>query len=222
MSNMIEALFIGFVTGFFLSIPIGPINLAVINEAFRKGFARAVLIGLGGVVADTFYCATAFLGFSPLLSKIKFLWPSLQFIGGIVVFVIGIRYSINPIIDPSSIEESSEMKIGQHFTKAFPIGFVMGISNLGLFILWGGVNAIFVSHGWIEPSIEAILICILGIFIGSSSWFVLISFLVARMHRQISSEIISKITRTGGFLLVVFGLILCYRSLFGSPSTHFF
>ena len=217
---MISSFFLGLLTGFSLSIPIGPINLTVINEAFRKGFARAVLIGLGGVTADTFYCAMAFLGFSPFLSKVKFLWPSLQFVGGVIVFVIGIRYLVCGTVD-FILMDRTESSIRHHITKAFPIGFFMGISNFSLFILWGGVNTLFISHGWLEPDLRIILITIAGICAGSSAWFVLISFLVGRLHRQISPEMIAQVARVCGFLLVVFGLILCYRAVF-RPHSHFF
>ena len=218
---MISTFILGLITGFLLSVPIGPINLTVINEAFQKGFVRAALIGLGGVAADTFYCAMAFLGFSPVLAKIQFLWPYLQFLGGIIVFVIGFRYVLNPDFDFTQTRAQTENTIRHHLTKAFPIGFFMGISNLSLFILWGGVNTLFISHGWIEPHLGKILACIAGIFLGSSSWFVSIAFLVAKMHRRIEPETISRITRTCGVLLVVFGLALCYHSFFTSTK-HFF
>ncbi len=217
---MIQAFFLGILTGFSLSIPIGPINLTVINEAFRKGFARAALIGLGGVVADTFYCAMAFLGFSPFLSRVKLLWPSLQFVGGVIVFVIGTRYLVCGAVDFIRGNQT-ENSMRHHVTKAFPIGFFMGISNFSLFILWGGVNTLFIAHGWLEPALGIILTFIAGLFTGSSAWFILISFLIARLHRQINAEAIAWIARVCGFLLVVFGLILCYRSLFRLHS-HFF
>ena len=217
---MISSFIIGLFVGFFLSVPIGPINLTVINEAFRKGFSRAVLIGLGGIVADIFYCTMAFFGFSSVLAYTHFLWPFLQFAGGIIVFVIGIRYAIRQNIDFSPITRRAESRIG-HFTKAFPIGFVMGISNLSLFVLWGGVNTILISYGLIKPTVVSMLMCILGIMLGSSIWFVGISLLISKMHRQIHFETISRITRICGFLLLFFGIYLCYHSLFGTRGSLF-
>src|SRR6266550_616059 len=42
----------GLVSGFLLSVPVGPINLTIINEGARRGFNWASLIGLGAVVMD--------------------------------------------------------------------------------------------------------------------------------------------------------------------------
>ena len=217
---MIAAFFVGFLTGFSLSIPIGPINLTVINEAFRKGFPRAFLIGLGGVTADTFYCVMAFFGFSPLLAKAQYLWPVLQFFGGVVVLTIGVRYSFLPQVPFSGMTQKTDSHI-EHFKKAFPIGFVLGISNFALFVLWCGVSALLISHGWVKPSLRSVLISIFGIALGSTTWFFLIALLISKLHRQVSSETISFATRICGFLLLVFGVFLCYHSFLGKHPVHF-
>ena len=37
----------GFISGLFLSIPVGPVNLSIINEGARRGFQWAIMISLG-------------------------------------------------------------------------------------------------------------------------------------------------------------------------------
>ena len=37
----------GFISGLLLSIPVGPVNLTIMNEGARQGFFWALLIGLG-------------------------------------------------------------------------------------------------------------------------------------------------------------------------------
>ena len=44
------AVLTGFISGLFLSIPVGPVNLSIINEGARRGFQWAILISLGGGV----------------------------------------------------------------------------------------------------------------------------------------------------------------------------
>ncbi len=213
---MISALAIGFFTGFLLSVPIGPINLTVINEAVHKGFLRAFLIGVGGVTADTFYCTMAFFGFSSILEYIRPIWPMLQLPGGLIVFVIGINYTIRRHADFSKMSHLQSGDKLSHFSKAFPIGFFMGISNFSLFILWAGVNTILISHEWIKPDFLYVLLCVAGIMSGSLTWFFLISLLISRLHRQVNPGTISLITRLCGFLLLLIGVFLCYHSLFGT------
>ena len=45
-------------------MPVGPVNLTIINEGARRGFKWAVLIGLGAATMDVIYCTIAFTGFS--------------------------------------------------------------------------------------------------------------------------------------------------------------
>ena len=53
----------GLCAGFLISIPVGPINLTIINEGARRGFRWALLIGLGSVLMESIDCALALTGF---------------------------------------------------------------------------------------------------------------------------------------------------------------
>src|SRR6185503_4551312 len=57
----------GFIAGFLVSIPVGPINLTIINEGARRGFKWALMIGLGSVLMESIYCAIALAGFAAFL-----------------------------------------------------------------------------------------------------------------------------------------------------------
>ena len=54
----------GFLSGFFLSVPVGPVNLTIMNEGARRGLLWALMIGLGAVTMEVIYCALAFTGFA--------------------------------------------------------------------------------------------------------------------------------------------------------------
>ena len=54
----------------FASIPVGPINLTILNEGARRGFAWAFFIGLGATAMDAIYCGISFTGiFSSLATS---------------------------------------------------------------------------------------------------------------------------------------------------------
>ena len=48
----------------FSSIPVGPINLTIINQGAQRGFKWAFLIGFGASVMELIYCSLAFTGWS--------------------------------------------------------------------------------------------------------------------------------------------------------------
>ena len=58
----------GLISGWLLSIPVGPVNLTIMNEGAQRGFKWAVLIGLGASVMEVIYCSLAFTGFASFFS----------------------------------------------------------------------------------------------------------------------------------------------------------
>src|SRR3974390_3560609 len=59
----------GFISGLLLSIPVGPINLTILNEGARRGFKWAALIGLGATTMEVIYCFIAFTGFASFFTQ---------------------------------------------------------------------------------------------------------------------------------------------------------
>ena len=59
----------GFLAGLLLSIPVGPVNLTILNEAARRGFRWAMLISLGASAMECIYCFIAFTGFASFFER---------------------------------------------------------------------------------------------------------------------------------------------------------
>ena len=59
----------GLVSGLLLSIPVGPINLTILNEGARRGFKWAALIGLGATTMEVIYCFIAFTSFASFFTQ---------------------------------------------------------------------------------------------------------------------------------------------------------
>src|SRR5580765_2896601 len=69
MGPLLLAWLVGSVSGFVVSIPVGPINITIVNEGARRGFGWAFWIGMGAVVMEVISCAVAFAGFSGLFAS---------------------------------------------------------------------------------------------------------------------------------------------------------
>src|SRR6185503_13817354 len=61
---MLTAILAGFFSGFIVSVPVGPVNLTIMNEGARRGFKWAALIGLGATFMEVLYCILAFTSFA--------------------------------------------------------------------------------------------------------------------------------------------------------------
>src|SRR3954462_5699145 len=81
----------GFLSGFIVCIPVGPINVAIVNEGARRGFLWSIMIGLGAMVMDTIYCAIAFTGFSSIFTG-PFIRSVMELLSFVLMFYLGLIY----------------------------------------------------------------------------------------------------------------------------------
>src|SRR5579862_8325735 len=91
VSAMVCALVLGLVSGFVFSIPVGPINLAIINEGAKRGFKWGVLIALGAIAMDIIYCGVAFAGFASLFTT-RLLRATMELLSFLALIYLGIKY----------------------------------------------------------------------------------------------------------------------------------
>src|ERR1051325_7380978 len=82
-------LVIGILAGALTGVPIGPVNVAVIDAAYRHTLRRAMAVGLGGAVADCLYSGLGVLGVTPVLRTYPSIPPILYAVSGVVLLVYG-------------------------------------------------------------------------------------------------------------------------------------
>ena len=80
---------IGVAAGALTGVPIGPVNVAVIDAAYRHTLRRAIAVGLGGSIADGLYAALGVMGVTPILRTYPAVPPILYAISGIVLLIYG-------------------------------------------------------------------------------------------------------------------------------------
>ena len=195
----------GFISGLLLSIPVGPINLTIINEGARRGFRWAAMIGLGAIAMEVIYCALAFTGFSTFFSRglVKAAMELFSF--GFMLY-LGLKFSTaKSIPSPSKIEERVEEKLDPH--SAFMIGFVRVLGNPGVFVFWLILAANFISLEWVRPDGMGKLACILGVALGCGVWFFALSYAVSMGHKKFSEKTLLRLEHGSGICLLILALI---------------
>src|SRR5678815_1434345 len=142
----------GFISGLILSIPVGPVNLTIMNEGARRGFKWALLIAAGAIVMEIIYCALAFTSFAALFQK-GYVKAALEVFSFAFMLFLGVKYLMAksiPVVD--RIEHGIEQRIEQKFHphSAVSTGFARTLANPGVLLLWIVVGANFISRGWVE------------------------------------------------------------------------
>lgn len=198
----------GIVSGFVVSIPVGPINITIINEGARRGFFWALMISLGAMVMDLIYCGVAFAGFSGLFAS-KFMKATMQLLSFLFLIYLGIKYLVTASLPATTpTVEAVEQKLHPH--TAFWIGFVRVLGNPAVLLFWITVSATFISHDLIEDTFISKAVCVFGTFIGGMLWFVLLSFLVAKGHGKFSTKALVRMAHISGAILLIAGIAVGY------------
>ena len=209
VSSIISAGVIGLFSGFVFSIPVGPINLAIINEGAKRGFRWGVLIAFGAIAMDIIYCGVAFAGFSELFAT-HLLRATMELLSFLALIYLGLKYLSATHLEASSKSlELVEHKLHPH--TAFMIGFVRVLGNPAVLLFWITLSASFMSHEVIANTWPSKSACVLGLASGAFGWFVLLSFLVSLGHGRFSAKTLVRMSHVSGACLLLVALYLAVR-----------
>lgn len=199
----------GFLSGLILCIPVGPVNITILNEGARRGFKWAALIGLGATAMEVIYCAVAFTGFAAFFEK-DWIKSVMEVFSFAFMMFLGVRFLLAksvPIVEKLElkIEERIEEKLHPH--SAFMIGFVRTLANPGVLLGWIILGANFISRGWVEPNRESKLACLAGVTLSVGLWFTGLSWAISLGHKKFTEKTMVKMERLSGVGLIVLAMI---------------
>jgi threonine/homoserine/homoserine lactone efflux protein len=202
--NVLAAL-TGFISGLLLSVPVGPVNLTIINEGARRGFRWAIMIALGALTMDLIYCTVAFTGFATFFGN-RVVKAAMELSSFVFLLYLGVRFlKANKIPAHHKFEEQIEKQLHPH--SAYMIGLVRVMGNPGVLLLWIVLAANFISRDWVEPDGPAKFSCIFGVGIGASLWFAGLSYAVSRKHKIFTEKNLLRIEHISGIGLITLAVI---------------
>ncbi len=206
LSDYLVAAFTGFVSGFLVSIPVGPINISIVNEGARRGFGWAFLIGLGATIMEVIYCAIAFAGFTHLFDS-RVVKATMELVSFLLMLFLGVKYLLAHSLPATTRSvQSFEQRLHPH--TAFWTGFVRCLGNPGVLLFWITISATFISHDWMDDTWQSKGMCLLGVTLGCFSWFTLLSFLVSRGHGRFSTGTLVRMSQFSGASLLIVSLVM--------------
>ena len=206
LSDYLVAAFTGFASGFLASIPVGPINISIVNEGARRGFSWAFLIGLGATIMEVIYCAIAFAGFTPLFDS-RVVKATMELVSFLLMMFLGVKYLLTRSL-PATTRSVESFEHRLHPQTAFWTGFVRCLGNPGVLLFWITISATFISHDWMDDTWPSKRACLLGVTLGCFSWFTLLSFLVSRRHGRFSTTTLLRMSQFSGASLLIVSLVM--------------
>ena len=205
-------LVIGVLAGALTGVPIGPVNVAVIDAAYRHTFRRAVAVGLGGALADMLYAGLGVLGVTPILRTYPSVLTILYAVSGVVLMVYGFltarsqppaaAVADHPHPDGSGVIDRRD------FRQGFTVGVALILLNPAAVVTWVVIMGSMIpdANTW-----EGIA-CAIGVFIGSWSWFTLVAYLTQK-GKNVLGDKAAWIPRVVGVLLMIYAVYLLGKAV---------
>ena len=210
---MLVAGITGLSFGLLLSIPVGPINLTILNEGARRGFKWAALIGLGATTMEVIYCFIAFTSFASFFTQ-GYVKPAMELFSFVFMLFIGIKFLLAKSVQVRPLHlgaaaERIELRLEErlHPRSAFMTGLVRVMGNVGVLVFWVFLALYFVSHEWVTPDWPGKLACVAGVAVGTGGWFTGLSWVVSLGHGKWSEKTLLRMEHLSGACLLVLALI---------------
>jgi L-lysine exporter family protein LysE/ArgO len=203
----------GFLSSLLLCIPVGPINLTILNEGARRGFFWAVMIGLGATVMEVIYCFIAFTGFASFFTQ-GYVKAAMELFSFVFMLFLGVKFILTRSVGTAPVQLGAaahriEERIGErlHPHSAFMVGVVRVMGNLGVLVFWIILAANFISREWVPANWPGKLACVAGVAVGTGLWFVGLSWVVSLGKGKLSERTLLRMEHLSGVGLLILALI---------------
>jgi threonine/homoserine/homoserine lactone efflux protein len=188
------------IIGFTIAAAVGPISLLVIRRTLAHGGSYGFASGLGVATADASYGAIAAFGLTAVTSVLVSGKVVLGVIGGLVIALLGVRTMLSRRPDEVAHDAERPGLVG-----AFGSIYALTMTNPMTILSFA---AIFAGLGLVGGSsfVDAALLT-LGVWAGSSLWWVVLTSIVAWLRERVSTRVLLWVNRISGAALVLFGIV---------------
>jgi len=197
----------GILLGFSIAAPVGPIGVLCIRRSLAEGRVSGLVTGLGAATADAVYGSIAAFGLTAVSSLLvgQQFWLSL--IGGAFLCYLGVRtFFSKPGNDAASARGG---KWWQSYSSTFFLTLTNPMTILSFIAIFSGMG---LASGAGSPLYAAILV--LGVFLGSSLWWSLLSAGVNIFRSRFKPGALVWVNRASGVIITGFGLVALSKSFF--------
>lgn len=195
-----DALVTGALVGFSIAVPVGPVGLLCIRRSLSDGRLAGFVTGMGAAAADTLYGLAAAFSLTALTNFLVDHRTSFQLCGGL--FMLGLGVATLRSRPAASAADRPAHHPGVAFASAFAITATNPMTVLAFIGILAGL-----SHTASDPLSSLRLV--LGVFLGSAAWWLILSNGAAHFSRKLQSggfRALNLIAGTGIVLIALWQL----------------
>ena len=189
----------GAVIGFSIAAPVGPIGLLCIRRSLHDGRIAGFVSGLGAASADTLYGLLAAFSLTALTDLLVDQRAAFQLLGGLFLLYLGIQ-TLRARPPAPAAERLAPNLLSAYFTT-----FVLTATSPVTILAFVGIFA-GLGLGATPGSTFTTLRLILGVFVGSAAWWLILSSSASLLGRKLHSGGLRTLNLISGTIILAFGL----------------
>jgi len=195
----------GLILGISIAAPVGPIGILCIRRTIEEDRLSGLISGLGAACADAIFASIAVFGITQISNLFFGGQILLRIIGIIYLLFLGVRTYISIPTIPQQIHTPPKRQFFNFLST-----FMLTMTNPVTIISFA---AIFTGIGVINPDGKYFsqFILVLGVFLGSVSWWFFLSSIVGVFRLRINLDKMRWINRASGGILISFGVLAIFN-----------
>lgn len=207
----------GIVTGFLLSIMVGPVFFVLLETSIMKGVKAAIAFDIGVLLNDVVYIIIAFLFFN----QVEQLQQgddnsALKLIGGVLFIIYGVISFFKKV---KGVEIEALGSEGQNLKGYLLLGlkgFLLNLANPLVIFYWFSVMTLAAENG--SESSSRMVVFLATILITFFS-FDLLKIIGAKSLRPlVTNRLLKGLNRLIGIVFAAFGVVLISQGIIGLTS----
>ena len=159
-------------------VPLGVVNVAVVERARRDGAGAGAALGIGGAIADGTHAALATLGTGAWLANHRVALLAVALTGAVSIAIYAVmlwRRASEPAAAGPALAAASRSRLLLR-------GLSLTLPNPAALLAWTAIATAL----WPTASIATAIAVAAGVAVGSATWFVTLARLAARRAGPLS------------------------------------
>jgi threonine/homoserine/homoserine lactone efflux protein len=180
----------GFVIGFSIAAPVGPIGILCIQRTLSGGNVQGLVTGLGAATADALYGFIAAFGLTFISNFLvdQSFW--FRIIGGFFLCYLATVPSWSTTVGRGKITSVILLTLTNPMTILFFAGIFAGLGIVSESIHYASAG-----------------LMVIGVFTGSGAWWLLLSGATGIFRNKISEGKLAIVNKISGCIIGVFGIV---------------
>ncbi|MBI3737702.1 MAG: LysE family transporter [Chloroflexi bacterium] len=189
----------GFLIGFAIAAPVGPIGVLCIRRTLADGRLVGFVSGLGAATADMFYGAVAAFGLTAIQNILVGQQFWLHLLGGLFLLYLGARTFFTKPAEKAAMAESKR-GLFSAYLSTLGLTLTNPATIISFTVVFAGILPSPVVH-----SLSSFTL-VIGVFLGSAAWWLTLSGIVGWLRERFTPAWMVWVNRLAGIVIFSFGI----------------